>query len=269
MDTAAAVEHALAAIDRDGCCILESAVDGETVEAAHRAITDLLAATPYGRNPFEGRRTQRVYSLLAKTRAVDPLALHPVVLGVADALLGTASESFASRYWLSATVAIAIAPGEEAQAVHFDDALYPLPHPHDPVELSAMWAIDDFREENGATVFFPGSHRSVDAPPPGAARLVAEMPAGSVALYLGSLWHHAGPNRSDAVRIGLTFDYLAAWLRQQENQVLAVPPDRARALPPRLVRLLGYSVHPPFTGYVDGRDPARLLGDAAGGEPAS
>ena len=33
----------------------------------------------------------------------------------------------------------------------------------------------------------------------------------------------------------------------------------ARTLPKRLRELLGYSIYPPFVGYVDGRHPERVL----------
>ena len=41
--------------------------------------------------------------------------------------------------------------------------------------------------------------------------------------------------------------------------MLAVPPAVARNLDPLLQELLGYNVHPPFIGYVDGRHPRKLL----------
>jgi hypothetical protein len=42
---------------------------------------------------------------------------------------------------------------------------------------------------------------------------------------------------------------------------LATPPSVASSLPSRAQQLL-YGIYPPFIGYVDGRDPCRLL-DAA------
>ena len=41
---------------------------------------------------------------------------------------------------------------------------------------------------------------------------------------------------------------------------LAVPPDIAKTLPERAQELIGYSIHAPFMGYVDGRHPERNLG---------
>jgi ectoine hydroxylase-related dioxygenase (phytanoyl-CoA dioxygenase family) len=54
-------------------------------------------------------------------------------------------------------------------------------------------------------------------------------------------------------------EYVAAWLRPQETQLLVVPPQLARQLPPRLQELLGYSIYPPFVGYVDGRHPRTVF----------
>jgi ectoine hydroxylase-related dioxygenase (phytanoyl-CoA dioxygenase family) len=48
-------------------------------------------------------------------------------------------------------------------------------------------------------------------------------------------------------------------MRQLENMCLAVPPDLAENLPERARELIGYSIHPPFMGYVDGTHPKRLL----------
>ena len=41
--------------------------------------------------------------------------------------------------------------------------------------------------------------------------------------------------------------------------MIAVPREVVRELPKRLQELLGYNIHPPFVGYVDGRHPRRVL----------
>ena len=122
-----------------------------------------------------------------------------------------------------------------------------------------MWALDDFTAANGATRLVPGSHRWGERRPDPAPTVTAEMPAGSVMFYLGSLWHGGGANTTDRTRLGVILEYVAAWLRPQENHVLGVPREIARALPERLQELLGYNIYPPFLGYVDGRHPRRVL----------
>jgi len=85
------------------------------------------------------------------------------------------------------------------------------------------------------------------------------MPAGSLLVYRGSLWHGGGANQTAGPRVGVLLEYAASWLRQQENQLLAVPPHVVAGLPERLRELVGYNVYPPFLGYVDGRHPRRLF----------
>jgi ectoine hydroxylase-related dioxygenase (phytanoyl-CoA dioxygenase family) len=85
------------------------------------------------------------------------------------------------------------------------------------------------------------------------------LKSGSALMFLGSLWHGGGANLTDQDRLGVILHYSAAWLRPVENHVLAVPPDVVRTLEPRLQELLGYNIASPFTGYVDGRHPRRLL----------
>jgi ectoine hydroxylase-related dioxygenase (phytanoyl-CoA dioxygenase family) len=86
------------------------------------------------------------------------------------------------------------------------------------------------------------------------------MPAGSVVIFVGTLWHGGGANQSAAPRCGISNQYAQPWARQQENFTLAVPRERAARMSARVQELLGYSIHPPFMGHVGGSHPKRLLG---------
>jgi ectoine hydroxylase-related dioxygenase (phytanoyl-CoA dioxygenase family) len=252
LGSGARAEEVLASLDERGYAIIEGLLEPEAVARARAELSAILERTPFGRDDFEGRRTRRVYALFAKTRTFDGPATHPLVLRVLDQVLG--------HYQLSAPAGIEIGPGAAAQPLHPDDAIFPLPRPHDEVVVNVMWPLDEFTADNGATRIVPGSHRWGDEHPDAdAATITATMPAGSALLYRGSLWHGAGENRTDHARLGVVLHYAASWLRPIENHVLSVPPDIARGLPERLQELLGYNVHPPFIGYVDGRHPRRLL----------
>jgi len=85
------------------------------------------------------------------------------------------------------------------------------------------------------------------------------MPSGSLALAKGTLWHRGGANLSDRPRLIITPQYCVGWVRQLENMSLAVPAELAEKLPERARELIGYSIHPPFMGHVDGVHPKRLL----------
>lgn len=222
--------------------------------AKRRALTDILDRTPTGRNNFEGFKTRRIYALFAKTREFDAPATHPLMLGVLDRVLG--------QYQLSAPVGIEISPGEKQQSLHTDDGVYPLSRPHPELVLNMMWALDDFTEENGATHVIPGSHKWTDRrPQPGDHQEQAVMPAGSVMLFLGSVYHGGGANNSDRPRLGVILEFCASWLRAQENHYLGVPKSIVREVPERLQELLGYNIHGNLLGNVDGRHPKKYLVD--------
>ena len=249
----AAVAEVTASLDEHGYALVEGLLPPNDVEERMAALRHLLAVTPTGRNDFEGFRTQRVYAVFAKTRAFDDLAVHPLLLGALDHALGP-------HYQFSAPVALQIGPGESAQILHRDEDIYPLPRPHAPVVLNSMWALCDFTERNGATRLVPGSHRwPEDRLPREDETVPVTMPAGSVLVYLGGLWHGGGANTTDRPRPGLLLEYVVSWLRPQETHLVAVPSDTVRGLPERLQELLGYNVFPPFLGYVDGRHPRRVL----------
>ena len=107
-----------------------------------------------------------------------------------------------------------------------------------------MWSITDFRENNGATLLVPGSHRW-DKNRIAKEKEIrsAEMPAGSVLYWLGGTLHGAGANTSSDWRYGIILTYSLGWLRQEENQFLDVPPEVAKKLPSKLAQLIGYRTY--------------------------
>jgi ectoine hydroxylase-related dioxygenase (phytanoyl-CoA dioxygenase family) len=182
------------------------------------------------------------------------LCEHLRVVELLDALL-------LPNWLLSTCQSIRLHPGETAQPWHTDDGFYPVPRPRTRLAISTIWAIEAFTRDNGATQVIPGSHRWASEHPDERAHEVVDvvMPAGSVVVFDAALWHRGGGNRSSSTRLALSPQYCQPWLRPQESQLLIVPPDRARALSPRARAMLGYSIHPPFIGQVEGMNPIRLV----------
>ncbi len=284
-----AVRRDVETIRTNGFVVLGGLLSPSETDACRQALGPHLDRGVFGRNVFEGLRTQRVYSLPAVAPIFADLVEHPRVLAILDTFL-------APNYLLTAAQAICIHPGEAAQGLHYDDSFYPFPRPRSAVSLATIVAIDDFTAENGATEVIRGSHlwgheaprgivSAVDfAQPtryghglvgpenalmragtpvverPGDARLEpVAMPAGSTVVFLGTLWHRGGANRSPARRLALSTQYCEPWARQQENFTLAIPPEIARGFSERVLELLGYSIHPPFMGHVGGLHPKRRL----------
>jgi ectoine hydroxylase-related dioxygenase (phytanoyl-CoA dioxygenase family) len=248
------MKRALEQLAEDGYVILERLLsDGEIAELK-AALEPHERARPLGRNDFEGERTTRVYSLAAKGEVFMRLAENPAIVEICDALL-------LPNWLLSTLQSIRLHPGETRQAWHPDDAFYPIARPRTRLAISTIWALEEFTEENGATELIPGSHLWGPEHPDERPRRVvpAVMPPGSVVVFDGALWHRGGANRSTGTRLALSPQYCQPWLRPQESQLLIMPPERAAACTPRGRVMLGYSIHPPFIGQVEGMNPVRLV----------
>ena len=160
---------------RRGYVILERVVSPALLDALRTSSAPWLAHT--GRNSFEGARTQRIYGLPEKVSAAEPFVVHPRVLAVLDRV-------FQPNYLLSQAQVINIMSGSAAQPLHIDDGFYPFPRPRPPLSAATVFAIDDFTENNGATVLIEGSHTWGEERRPRSddVRIKAIMPAGSCVL---------------------------------------------------------------------------------------
>ncbi len=259
LEADASSDEVEAALRSAGCVVVRELVPASLLDDIERELDAYIEETPMGADEFTGVHTRRTGSLLARSVSFRELAAHPVVTGALDRVLG----DHATSYQLHLTQVIEIGPGEPAQYVHRDQwafDFFPFPSGFE-VECHTMWAMSDFTEANGATRVIPGSHTWEDKLRLTEADTIpAEMPKGSVLLYLGSLYHSGGANRSSAPRRGINVGYTLSWLRQEENQYLACPPEVARTLPESLARLAGYAPGAYALGYYgDLRDPMEAL----------
>lgn len=244
-----------AAVERDGCVIVTGLLAAEQLSRLQDEVRAGLEKVPSCHGNFFGFSTKRMSGLMAKSAVARDLALLPPVLAVMDEFLLRSCR----EYQLNLTQAIQIFPGEPAQIMHHDNLLFPF-ESREASMVNCMWALDDFTRENGATLIAPGSHRWEKGRTAQEGEIVAaEMSAGSTLIYVGGILHGGGANRAQHPRTGLIISYCLGWLRQAENQYLAVPPAQAATFPPRLQRLLGYFVHQPNLGCVEGQDPILLL----------
>ena len=240
----------------DGYSVVQAAIEPALCDAIdqdlHR-LEDTLGITPAD-NLFEGLRTTRVYNLLVHGSLYQQIPLHPSILPIVEQVLDPG-------LLISSLSSIAIGPGESAQLIHADDQLIPLPKPHPPIICNTMWAITDFTEANGATRLVPGSHLARESPDPlrHYDSIPAEMPKGSVLIWVGSLWHGGGANQADQRRVGIAMNYCAGFIRQQENQQLGVPAELVRTFPRRLQELVGYSIYHGLIGHIDKQHPGKRL----------
>jgi len=213
--------------------------------ATYRAALAPFVETHHGRNDFEGFKTERIYTLIARGQVFEAIATDPRLM----ALIGRFLQP---NFLLSASHSISLNPGETAQSIHSDDGFYRQPRPRPPIGISVIGAIDDFTKANGATEVIPGSHLWDEAEvarrreePGGLEKYLVpmEVPAGACFVFPGKLLHRGGANRTDKPRLAFTNQYCAGWARPQENFFLSVPKEVVRTMSPhaqaRLVTTLG------------------------------
>jgi ectoine hydroxylase-related dioxygenase (phytanoyl-CoA dioxygenase family) len=244
---------------RDGYTVIEDFLDREAL-AAFRAALAPFMGTHHGRNDFEGFKTERIYTLVARAKVFEQIACDARLM----ALIG---QFLQPNFLLSASHAISLGPGETPQSFHSDDGFYRQKRPRPPIGISVIGAIDDFTKANGATEIIPRSHLWGDPDPDDprdpaeleAMLVPMEIPAGAALVFPGTLLHRGGANVTDRPRLAFTNQYCEPWARPQENFWLSVPKERVREMSPVAQALLGYEIAPPFLGMVTASHPAKAL----------
>lgn len=233
------IEEILNILDEDAGLIIDKVLSDQNLESIQNDLKPYLNVTRNGQDEFTGFETKRVGALMARSKTCQDLALDPLINQMADSFLGPHCES----YQLHFTSAIQIGPGESSQILHRDRGVWGGYIPRKiETQFSTVWAINDFTKENGATQVVPGSHKwHKDREPLPEEIAYAEMKAGSVFIYTGSVLHGGGTNVTEQPRLGVFLHYAPSWLRQEENQYLSCPPEVAKDFSPELRSLIGYS----------------------------
>jgi ectoine hydroxylase-related dioxygenase (phytanoyl-CoA dioxygenase family) len=251
-------DEILRRLDAAGFSVVPDMLDADELAAARDALDraaqeDIAAgcAAIYGPDGAN----QRVWALLNRGEEFVRMSLDPVALDLVRATLG-------NDFILSNLCSNTTGPGgdREIGRLHTDQGFLPEPSAQLLV-LNIAWFLDDFTDENGATLVVPGSHRLVEHPPhdlePSApARLLGR--AGSFALVDGRLHHATGLNRTpDQKRRAVLAAYYLPYLRGQENWTQSLDPDVLRAHP-ELAAMCGFEewatlggVHGPRTSSLN------------------
>ena len=242
----ASSQDMLTSIQEDGAIIIDGLITPDSVNALRSETDPYMEATENGSDEFVGFKTTRTGGLVMRSDRCRDLIQNPIILGLCDGFLLEHCE----RYQLHLTQIIRLRPGQGAQAIHRDRWAWGQHLAHVEPQLNTIWALSDFTAENGATRVVPGSTEWPDDRAPVEDEITqAEMKAGSVLVYTGSVFHGGGDNTSGEDRIGLNITYSLGWLRQEENQYLSTPPELAKSLPRQLQELIGYAMGQYALGY--------------------
>jgi ectoine hydroxylase-related dioxygenase (phytanoyl-CoA dioxygenase family) len=152
-----------------------------------------------------GRTTTRVHDFVNRGSEFDELYIYRPVL---EACCHIIKQPFK----LSSMLARTVRPHSSAQALHADferDA-------DGWTMVGFIFMVDEFRRDNGATRFIPGSHNwstvpdelRRDSPADDENQIVACGAAGSIIVYNGAIWHGHTANSSDEPRRSIQGAYI-------------------------------------------------------------
>ena len=243
----APIEAIAESLDEAGCVVVTDVLTAAARDSIRRELAPHMATARVieddDRTQFYPGRTRRVTALVARSETVtDELIAHPISTHVCDRFLLPNGEF---GYQLHVTAALEVGPGARAQILHREDGSFTFfPELRPNLIVASMWAISEFRADNGATLLVPGSHRWPADPTATDDEIVqAEMGPGSVLFWLGSTLHGAGPSTAEDWRYGVILTYSLGWVRQEENQYLNVPPERREQLSPEVHRIAGFDMY--------------------------
>jgi ectoine hydroxylase-related dioxygenase (phytanoyl-CoA dioxygenase family) len=182
-----------------------------------------------------GSTTTRVHDFVNRGVEFDELYVYRPVLEACCRVIG-------QPFKLSTLLARTVRPHSQAQPLHVDfraDADgWPM--------VGFIFMVDDFRRDNGATSFVPGSHKWPTIPGDDIkdnasaeeGQVIACGAAGSVIIYNGSVWHGHTANRSGETRRSVQGAYIRRDARPGGNQAARILPQTRSRIGPLAEYLL-------------------------------
>src|ERR1044072_484374 len=203
----------------DGYAVIPGAADLVTVESLDADFARPFAETPFSQGFFFGEKTVCFGRALIPAPHAATLVQHRLILGMAEAVLGP----YCNGVQLNLTQGLAVHPGAPAQLPHRDEDMWPGPKGVMEYMMLVLWPFTRFTPETGATRIWRGSHRLDRELYVGDERcLSAVANPGDAIVWLGSTLQGQGENSSDEIRRGMAVSYSLSWLKQYENQYLAL-----------------------------------------------
>jgi hypothetical protein len=159
-----------------------------------------------------GSSTTRVNGFVDRNSGFDALYTHKALLAASNHIIGR-------PFKLSSMHARTLHPHSSAQGLHVDfkqgDDRFPL--------AGFIFMVDEFRDDNGATGFVPGSHKWSVAPNDNALAdhenkiQIARGLPGSLIVFNGSVWHGHMSNLTNAPRRSIQGAYIPRDARSGTN----------------------------------------------------
>lgn len=191
-----------------------------------------------------GSTTTRVVDFVNRGPAFDGLYVYPPALEAAWCTIG-------QPFRLSTMHARTLRPRMPAQELHVD---FPREGDGWPM-VGFILMVDEFRPDNGATRFLPGSHRWITVPADLEHERVANYegqvlacgPAGSLIVFNGSVWHGHTANASADSRRSIQGAYILREAKSGSDLPARMQPETLARISPLAKYVLAVQ-HPVAAG---------------------
>ena len=233
-------------LEEHGYTIIPDALDAEYLAPAIQAAEDIYQRESEIalRLGTSSEHCWSAHCIVGKHPCFETFYLNPAVLSVCRDYLG-------EDMVLYDTTARSIRPSEGREPgrgfqIHADRSPFSIvpfeDGRHYPMAINVAWAVVDFKAENGATLVWPGTHKSCRIPDPDAdypGSHQATVPAGTAIVWDAALWHASGINRSNHDRHSILAFFHRWWVKGMIDNARVIPQSVQDRLLPEMRKLLG------------------------------
>ncbi len=233
-------------LEEHGYTIIPDALDAEYFAPAIQAAEDIYQRESEIalRLGTSSEHCWSAHCIVGKHPCFETFYLNPAVLSVCRDYLG-------EDMVLYDTTARSIRPSEGREPgrgfqIHADRSPFSIVPfeggKHYPMAINVAWAVVDFTAENGATLVWPGTHKSCRIPDPDAdyrGSHQATVPAGTAIVWDAALWHASGINRSNHDRHSILAFFHRWWVKGMIDNARVIPQSVQDRLLSEMRKLLG------------------------------
>lgn len=271
------IEDIIAKIEKYGGVIIKNYLSTEITDSILKDATPFLDQDKSWDGTFFPPETRKVTGMCVRSKTcAEKFLSHPLNSALSHKFLGKRN-----GFWIgdeivqgysppqhNSTICFRIGPGAKDQVLHRDDVIHHNIHKHmDTYEygsdsaLGSVLGLTRTTKENGATRFIPGSHMWDHWRKPEESEVVyAELEKGDCFFMLASCYHAGSANVTKSEYRAVVINFMTeGTLRQEENIMLGTPIEYFKSLPVETLKLLGLTTSDPFLGYIDFKDPLKLL----------
>jgi ectoine hydroxylase-related dioxygenase (phytanoyl-CoA dioxygenase family) len=236
-------------LEKQGFCKFEKLISNEWIEKINNELPKIF-------EEHENIRRVNGNPIISKGLALNALVGNKVFFEFLQYLIDLKiidwieENYFNGKCILNSFTALSNIPGEDSvfhKKVHRDIRGY---SSDVPIMLNMLVMLDDFTEDNGATLLLPGSHLKFEAPSDIEFKnnaIKATGVAGDIIIWNSNLFHASGTNITCNIRRALPITFSLPYYKQLLDYPKAIGYDKYDSFEEKIRRILGYESRVPST----------------------